>query len=177
MDRSITLRLALALACVLGLFMLMEHWLVLQQLLQPLNQALAFSTELVLRHMDVAVSRQGSVLAHPDGFSYVISHECSGVRPLAIIAATLLVVPASWRSRFAGLAIAIIAVEALNVLRLVHLYVTGIVDADAFFVAHRVTWNIIAIVAVMTFLAVWLARSQRPARGIRTHASTRHAVQ
>jgi exosortase/archaeosortase family protein len=177
MDRSITLHLALALACVLGLFMLMEHVLVLQQLLQPLSRVLAFSTEFVLRHMDVAVSRQGTVLTHPDGFSYIISHECSGIRPIGVIAATLLVVPASWRSRCLGLAMAVVAVEALNVLRLVHLYYTGIADADAFFVAHRVTWNIIAIVAVMAFLAVWLARSQRPARGIRTHASTRHAVQ
>ena len=151
------MRLAIALAVVMGLMLLMEqsaHW---QRLMAPLNIGLAQATEFLLRQMELPVTRHGAVLAHPDGFSYRITYVCAGIRPAALILVTLLIMPASWASRIAGLAVALVGIEALNLLRLVHLYWTGVVDREAFHVAHRLTWNIIAVVAVLIFLAVWLA--------------------
>jgi exosortase/archaeosortase family protein len=159
MPGSITIRLAIALAVVMGFLVMMEqsvHW---QRLLEPVNAGLAHATEIVLRHMQMPVARHGTVLAHPDGFSYRITYVCAGIRPALLILITLLVMPASWTSRIAGMCVAVAGIEILNLLRLVHLYWTGVTDPNAFQMAHRVTWNIVAVIAVLVFLAVWLGIS------------------
>lgn len=159
--RSTTIRLGLALAGVAGALFAMAHSPELQRLLEPLNLVLARVTELALGHLDIPVARRGTILAHPDGFSYRITYACSGARPAAVIAATLFTVPATWRARLAGMCIAILVIEALNLCRLVHLYWTGVVDPAAFQLTHGIFWNTIAVVAVGGFVAVWLQLADR----------------
>ncbi len=163
-SEPITTRLALGLAGVIGVLVLLEQAPELQRPFEPVNLALAWATELLLQHVDVPVARQGAILMHPDGFSYRITYVCSGFRPAALIAVTLLMVPATWFSRLTGMCIALAGIEALNLGRLVHLYWVGVVDPDAFFMAHRVTWNIVAIAAVLGFLALWIG-VRRPIDG------------
>jgi exosortase/archaeosortase family protein len=133
----------------------------LHRAFEPLNIGIARATEWLLLQLGIPVSRSDAVLAHPDGFSYRITYVCSGLRPIAIIAVTLLIVPVSRGWRLTGLALGVMGVEALNLCRLVHLYWLGVVDPDAFFTAHRVTWNIVAIVMVAGFLLLWLRGSRR----------------
>lgn len=159
MSDSITMRLAVALAGAMGLMLMMEQWPYWQQYFEPVNSGLAQATELVLRHMHIPVARHGSVLAHPEGFSYRITYVCSGLRPAVLILVTLLAVPASWMARVIGVGVALVGIEALNLLRLAHLYWTGVANPDAFEVTHRVFWNAIAIAAVIVFLTAWLAIS------------------
>jgi len=153
---SVAIRLAAALAGTMCALFGLEQSAQFQSLLEPINLGLARAVEFVLRQLEIPVARQGPVLAHPDGFSYRIAYVCSGLRPAALIAVTLLVAPATWRARIVGLGAALAGIEALNLLRLVHLYWTGVVDPDAFFVAHRIVWNAIAIVATIGFLGIWL---------------------
>ncbi len=151
-----TARLALGLAGVIAVLVLLEQMPALQRPLEPVNLGLARATELLLQYLDVPVARQGTILMHPDGFSYRITYVCSGFRPIALIAVTLLMVPATWLSRLTGVCVAVVGIEALNLVRLVHLYWTGVMDPDAFFMAHRVTWNIVTVVAVVAYLALWI---------------------
>ena len=173
--KPITIRLGFALTGVVGVLVLMEQSPGLQQLLEPINLGLSRATELVLRYLEMPVARQGAVLTHPDGFSYRITYVCSGFRPAALIAVTLLVVPATWLSRLSGLIIAVVGLQVLNLCRLVHLYWTGVVDPDAFFVVHRVTWNIVAVLAVVAFLAVWLYLNPRRGPADRQQPRACHA--
>ncbi len=156
----ITIRLALGLGGVIAVLLLLEQAPGLQRLLEPVNLGLARATERLIQHLDMPVDRQGAMLTHPDGFRYRITTACSGLRPAVLIAVTLLMVPATWIWRLAGVCTALLGIEALNLGRLVHLYWVGVVDPDAFFMAHRVTWNIVAIAAIVGFLAAWLYLSQ-----------------
>jgi exosortase/archaeosortase family protein len=175
-SRSTSIRLAVALTGVVAALYLMEQSAELQRLLEPLNLALARVTELALRLMDIPVARRGTILAHPDGFSYRIAYVCSGVRPAAVVATVLLNVPATRSSRLAGICIGILAIEALNLCRLVHLYWTGVVDPEAFAVTHGVFWNIVAVVAVSGFVVLWLHFSERHRREEPLQPDTYHAV-
>jgi exosortase/archaeosortase family protein len=161
----ITPRLALSLAGVIAVLVLLEQAPELQRPLEPVNLGLARATELLLRYLDVPVARQGAILMHPDGFSYRITYVCSGFRPAALIAVTLLMVPATWLSRLTGVCVAVVGIEALNLGRLVHLYWIGVMDPDAFFMAHRVTWNIVTVVAVVAYLALWIGVKSGLKRG------------
>ena len=78
---------------------------------------------------------------------------------------TILLVPATWSWRLAGLTLGVLGVEALNLCRLVHLYWLGVIEPDAFFMTHRVAWNIVAIVMVTTFLYLWLRGARRHTDG------------
>jgi len=157
----ITARLAIALTAAMGVLLLAEQSPELQRLFEPTNIGLSRATEGVLHYLKMPVARQDAVLTHPDGFSYRITYVCSGFRPAVLIIVTLLTIPATCLLRLSGLIVAIVGMQVLNLCRLVHLYWVGVMDPDAFFVAHRITWNIIAIVAVVGFLALWLGLNSR----------------
>ncbi len=152
---SSTTRLAMGLAGVVGVLLVMELAPGLQRLLDPVNLLLAQIVEYLVVRMDMAVTRSGTVLMHPDGFGYRIDYVCSGFRPAALIAITILVVRATWAQRIVGILVALVCVEVFNVGRLVHLYWLGVHQPEAFFVAHRVVWNVAAVVAVLAYLGTW----------------------
>ena len=156
---SSTTRLAMGLAGVVGVLLVMELAPGLQRLLDPVNLLLAQAVEALLARMDMPVTRTGTVLMHPDGFGYRIDYVCSGFRPAALIAITILVVRATWAQRMVGILIALVGIEAINVGRLVHLYWLGVHWPEGFSVAHGVVWNVVEVVAVLAYLCTWLALS------------------
>ncbi len=156
---SSTTRLALGLAGMVGVLLIMELAPGLQRLLDPVNLLLAQAVETLVGRMDMAVTRTGTVLMHPDGFGYRIDYVCSGFRPLVLIAITILVVRATWAQRMVGILIALVGIEAINVVRLVHLYWLGVHRPEAFPMAHEVVWNVLAVLAVLAYLGIWLALS------------------
>ena len=156
---SSTTRLAMGLAGVVGLLSVMEYAPGLQRLLDPVNLLLAQTVESLVVRMDMAVTRTGTVVMHPDGFGYRIDYVCSGFRPLVLIAITILIARATWAQRIVGILIALVGIEAINVGRLVHLYWLGVHWPEAFSVAHEVVWNVVAVLAVLGYLGTWLALS------------------
>lgn len=170
----VTVRLALGLGCVLSALVLLELAPGLHGSFESVNIGLARTTEWLLGQLEIPVARRGAVLSHPDGFAYRITYVCSGLRPISVVAVTLLVVPAAWSWRLTGLALGVIGIEALNLCRLVHLYWLGVVEPDAFFTAHRVTWNIVAIVMVAGYLLLWL-RGSRRRPGVHGQSTPAHA--
>jgi len=152
----------MGLAGVVGVLLVMELAPDLQRLLDPVNLLLAQAVEILVTRMDMAVTRSGTVLMHPDGFGYRIDYVCSGFRPFVLIAITILFVRATWAQRIAGILIALVGIEAINVGRLVHLYWLGVHWPEAFFVAHRVVWNVVAVLAVLAYLGAWLALRGSP---------------
>lgn len=171
-----TFRLVVGVAGAVGVVLALELAPALQRLLDPLDILLARATEHLLTSMDMAVLRSGTVLTHPDGFGYRVGYECSGIRPAAVIAMMIFVVRATACQRVVGILLALVIIEALNLGRLVHLYWLGVHQPEAFWMAHHVTWNIIAVSAVLVYLAVWLcltaprdgARDRGPPRIPRT---------
>ena len=152
----------MGLAGVVGVLLVMELAPDLQRLLDPVNLLLAQAVEILVTRMDMAVTRSGTVLMHPDGFGYRIDYVCSGFRPFVLIAITILFVRATWAQRIAGILIALVGIEAINVGRLVHLYWLGVHWPEAFSVAHEVVWNVVAVLAVLAYLGAWLALRGSP---------------
>lgn len=157
----VTARLAVGLGCVLVVLVALELAPEAHRWFEPLNVGIARATEWLLGRLGIPVARDGAVLAHPNGFAYRITYVCAGVRPIALIVVTVMLVPATRGWRLAGGAGGAIGVEVLNLCRLVHLYWVGVFDPDAFLTAHRVTWNLIAVCAVAGFLLFWIRRARR----------------
>jgi exosortase/archaeosortase family protein len=153
---SSTTRPVMALAGAIGMLLVMELAPSLQRLLDPVNLLLAHTVEYFVVRIDLAVTRTGTVLMHPDGFGYRIDYICSGFRPVALIAITILVVRATWSQRIVGILVALAYIEVLNVGRLIHLYWLGVHWPEAYSMAHEVVWNVFAVIAVLAYLGAWL---------------------
>ena len=155
-----TTRLAMDLAGAVGVLLILELACGLHRPLEPVNVLVAQATKYLLARMDMAVLRSGTVLMHPDGFGYRIGYACSGFQPAALITITMLVLRATSAQRILGTLVAMAVIETLNVGRLIHLYWLEVHQPEAFFVAHDVTWNVIAVVAALAFLGTWLYLSR-----------------
>ncbi len=131
----------------------------------PLRVLTARMTLAVLHLVGMDGVRIGTVLYHPDGFGYQISHGCTGFLPAAFLAVGMLAYPASARHRAIGIAVGIPLLGALNLFRLVHLYVIGVVAPAWFDVAHEVVWDAVVVCAIFFVWLGWTfwADRHRPA--------------
>lgn len=159
---AVTLRVAAALAVALAVLAAIELMPAWQRPFAPLGVALAAATEWILTGLGLEVARDGAVLVHPEGFAYRITYVCSGFRPAVIIVAVLLALPMAWHVRLAGIVAGVAGVEVVNLLRLAHLYWTGVFDPASFEMAHRLGWNVVAIAMVAAYLLPWIRRHRSP---------------
>jgi exosortase/archaeosortase family protein len=65
---------------------------------------------------------------------------------------------ASWRSRLAGLALGILAIQIINLVRVVSLYLTGAYLPRFFDASHTVIWQSVVILCGVLLWVFWANR-------------------
>jgi len=98
-------------------------------------------------------------------FSLRIVLDCAALDAHALLAAAVLAFPVAWPRRIAGVVVGTLAVAAINVLRIVILYVAGVRWPDAFHVLHEEVLQLLIILTTFLVFAGWIvwARRARPA--------------
>jgi exosortase/archaeosortase family protein len=98
-------------------------------------------------------------------FSLRIVLDCAALDAHALLAAAVLAFPVAWRRRIAGVVAGTPIVGAINVIRIVILYVAGVRWPDAFHVLHEEVLQLLIIVSTFLVFAAWIvwARRARPA--------------
>ena len=97
-----------------------------------------------------------------NGFAVEIQAGCNGVEACITLAAAIVAFPASWRYRIAGLALGFIAVQALNLVRVISLFYLGQWSMKAFEFAHLYLWQALILIDALVVFLVW-ARQARVA--------------
>jgi exosortase/archaeosortase family protein len=87
-----------------------------------------------------------------------INNGCNGVEAMLILLACIVSFPASWRARMAGLFLGAVAVQLLNAVRIVTLYLLGAYHPRLFEIFHTAVWQIVIILAAIGFFLAWSAR-------------------
>ncbi len=77
---------------------------------------------------------------------------------MLILLASIVAFPASARARAAGLLLGALAVQALNAVRIVTLYLLGAYQPKLFDMFHTAVWQVIIILVAIAFFLVWSAR-------------------
>jgi hypothetical protein len=72
-----------------------------------------------------AMSHGNVLFSKRSGFAVSIEAGCNGVEALLVLAAAMLAFPAPWRMKLIGLAIGAVAIQALNIVRVISLYYLG----------------------------------------------------
>jgi exosortase H (IPTLxxWG-CTERM-specific) len=108
----------------------------------------------------------GTTISSPR-FSVNIRNGCNGLETIFIFAAAVLAFPATWRVRLWGLVLGFLAIQAINVVRIVSLFYIGIRWPKFFEQSHQVIWQAIVILAGVVLWIVWADRfalANRPRR-------------
>jgi exosortase H (IPTLxxWG-CTERM-specific) len=123
----------------------------------PWTNTLAAVSADIVRVFDPRVLADGKILQSADGgFAVSIEAGCNGVEATIVLVAAVLSFPASWQRRLLGLAIGVVAVQALNIVRVISLFYLGQWSFDAFEFAHRYVWQALIMLDVLIVWLIWV---------------------
>lgn len=127
--------------------------------LQAYLRLLAAAAAAVLSPFDASVAAHG---ARVDGrFPLEIVLDCSAIDAQALFVAAALAFPVAWRRRAIGAAVGVAAIGAVNLLRIVCLYVAGVRWPRAFHVLHEEVLQFALVALAAAVFAAWAMWARR----------------
>jgi exosortase H (IPTLxxWG-CTERM-specific) len=152
-------------ALLLGLFLIELLAPVQQHLIVPFTASLASISATLIELFGGAAAAQGKLLSNPTtGFAVSVEAGCNGVEACLVLVAAMLAYPAPWRAKLHGLAVGLVAVQALNTGRIISLFYLAQWHMDWFHFAHETLWQGLIILDVLLIFMFWLHRLPSPPR-------------
>lgn len=134
-----------------------------QHLVLPWTTFLANACVAIVTQFDANAAAMGKILWNPaTGFGVSIEPGCNGVEACIILFAAIVAFPSSWRHRAWGLGLGFIAVQALNVVRIISLFYLGQWNDTAFKVAHEFLWQGLIMLDVLVVWLLWVRANPNP---------------
>lgn len=149
--------LALFVVLLGGSFTLISLNWINDHAIEPFTGGIARLSGAVLNLLGQHVALRGTVIQGPH-FAVNIRNGCNGVEAMLIFLSAVLAFPASWRSRLAGLALGTLAIQAVNLVRVVSLYLTGAYLPRFFDASHTVIWQSVVILCGVLLWVFWANR-------------------
>ena len=135
----------------------------------PWTNALAAISAWLVTVIDPNVVASGKVIrSTANGFAVSIEAGCNGIEATIVLIAAIFAFPAPWRDRFLGLAAGIVAVQGLNIVRVISLFYLGQWNMQVFEWAHLYVWQALIMLDVLVVWLVWvrlLPQDRRPGGG------------
>ena len=166
--REITF-LILFVVLLAGSFTLLSVNAVNDHVVEPFTAGVARVSGELLGLVGQHVTLRGTVIENPR-FAVNIRNGCNGVETVVIFAAAVLAFPAPWRSRLIGLVLGVVAIQAINLVRVVALFLTGVYLPKFFDSSHTVIWQSVVILCGVLLWIFWASRFGSP-RGSRPGAA------
>ncbi len=136
-----------------------------QYFVLPWTGALARISTWLVTLFDPSVVAVGKVMrSTASGFAVSIEAGCNGVEATIVLLAAMLAFPASWQHKLAGLALGIVAVQGLNVVRVISLFYLGQWNYALFEFAHLYVWQALIMLDVLIVWLVWVRTLPSPER-------------
>jgi exosortase H (IPTLxxWG-CTERM-specific) len=123
----------------------------------PFTKGVARVSGEILKVVGEDVKIMGTVISGPR-FGVNINNGCNGVEAMLILLACIVAFPASWRARGIGLLLGALAVQVLNAVRIITLYLLGAYQPRLFDLFHTAVWQIVIILVAIGFFLVWSSR-------------------
>ncbi|MEQ8263386.1 exosortase H [Pseudohaliea sp.] len=104
-----------------------------EHVVQPFTAALADISAAIIMPFDDQVIASGRVIRHTGNyFAVSIEAGCNGVEAAIVLVAAVIAFPARWRQRLAAIAIGFLAIQAMNILRIISLFYLGMWNMTVF---------------------------------------------
>jgi exosortase H (IPTLxxWG-CTERM-specific) len=152
------LRFALIFGVVLlGLFTLEltpfgQRWIVV-----PFTETVAAVSAWLVQTFDADVFAYGKVLQDREtGFAVSIEAGCNGVEATIILVAAMVAFPSTWKAKLLGILVGFVAIQAMNLARIISLFYIGQWNETAFEWAHLYVWQSLIALDVLIVFLIWL---------------------
>ena len=140
----------------------------------PWTDAVARVSGLLMRAFDGSITTSDNVIAsRASPFAVSIEAGCNGLEATLVLIAAIVAFPARWKHRLRGIVVGVLAVQALNVVRVASLFYLGRWNRDVFEWAHLYVWQALIMLDVLIVWVVWVRLI--PARPLALAASPRMA--
>ena len=158
--RRSTLFLVRFLALLVVFYFIIASHPVNDAVIVPFTAGIARAAAAVLNLLGEKVTVDGTQI-RSGRFAVEIENGCNGVETALLFGSAVLAFPAPWRRRLAGLLLGFVAIQAINLVRVVSLFWIGAHRPAFFSSSHTVVWqSIVVLCGVLLFLA-WASRERR----------------
>lgn len=150
-------RFAVAFCLMLGVLFAFELSPPGQALVGPWTALVAKTGAEVIQEFDGTATSVGNVLLDSKtGFAVSIEAGCNGVEAMLVLLAAVLAFPAPWQFKIPGVVLGILAVQVLNLVRIVSLFYLGQWSQAVFEWAHLYLWQVLIMLDVLIVWLVWM---------------------
>ncbi len=132
--------------------------------IEPFTAAVAKVSAIVLQTFDSGVQAHGIVLSDIEtGAAVSIQPGCNGVEAMIVVIAAIAATPATWKQKLVGLAIGFLAIQALNVARIISLFYLLQWNPVWFEWAHLYLWQALIMLDGLIVYLLWVRMLPAPA--------------
>ncbi len=130
----------------------------------PFTSVLADACAWIIHWFDPATTSVGKHIRSADGsFVVAIERGCNGIEAVIILVAAILAFPAPWRHKLVGLCAGFVAIQLLNIVRIVSLFWLGSWNRVWFDWFHLYLWQALIVLDALIVFLVWLRTLPRQA--------------
>jgi exosortase H (IPTLxxWG-CTERM-specific) len=135
----------------------------------PFTEMLARISAGIVMPFDESVTAQGKILQFgEDGFAVSIEAGCNGIEATIVLIAAVLAYPAGWRERLIAIGVGFVAIQALNIVRIISLFYLGSWNFDLFSWVHLYLWPTLIMLDVLIVFVIYLRYLSGKAPGAET---------
>ncbi len=146
-----------------GFTLLSLNW-VNDHAVEPFTGGVAKASGVALKVIGQDIEMRGTIIRSPK-FAVNIKNGCNGIETMIIFLAAVLAFPSPWKARGIGLVLGFLAIQAINLVRVVALFLTGAYFPALFDSSHTVIWQTIVILCGVLLWIFWANRfATAPAR-------------
>ena len=148
----------------------MLNW-VQQHVVLPWTALIANICASLVTTFDGTAAAAGKVLWNTQtGFGVSIEAGCNGIEACIVLFAAIVAFPERWRHKVLGVSAGFLAVQGLNIVRVISLFYIGQWNTAAFNFAHEYLWQALIMLDVLVVWLLWVragekSRAQPPSSG------------
>ena len=125
----------------------------------PFTAAVADVSVFVIQSFDDNVVAISNVIRdRTTGFGVRIERGCNGIEAVIILFAAIFAFPAPFKYKLIGFGIGFVAIQALNLVRIISLFYLGQWNYTAFEWFHLYLWQALIILDALVVWLIWLRR-------------------
>lgn len=131
----------------------------------PFTAVLADVSGWLITLFDADVVAEGIVIRNlSNGFAVGIAPGCDGIEAVIILVSAVLAFPSPWKHKLAGIGIGFIAIQSLNLVRIISLFYMGQYSKVMFDWFHLYLWQALIVLDALAVWLIWLRYLPRPQR-------------
>jgi len=151
------MRLSVFIMVLITLFTLELIPFVHEAIIIPFTGFVAYISAGVASFFDSTIQAEGIVMRSlANGTAVKIMPGCNGVEAMICLAAAIIAFTATWKEKIIGLFIGFIAIQLLNVVRIISLFYLLQWNKDWFEWAHLYVWQALIILDALIIFILWV---------------------